>query len=73
MNGMPKRNAFLVYSDNDICCFSDPFASHFKELADKSGFMPDVVISENIDHTMKVPLVKSLLGHYSKDYLITMK
>lgn len=33
-NGTQNRQVVLIYNDEDPCCFMDPEASHFKEIAD---------------------------------------
>lgn len=59
--GNQTRSAYLVYNDEDSCCFKDPQASDFKTLVDNLDFYPTVHIDENNSHTMNVALMLQLL------------
>lgn len=61
--GNQTRQAFLVYNDNDSCCFMNPAAFDFKTRIDNLEFYPQVIIDENNSHSMNVPLVLRLLQH----------
>jgi hypothetical protein len=59
--GDQGRKAFLVYNDNDSCCFMDPAASDFQERVSGLGFYPQVILDESNQHTMNSSLVLRLL------------
>ncbi len=59
--GRQTRKSFLIYNDNDICCFMNPSASNFKSLVDRFDFYPRVIVDRRNGHTMNVALVRSLL------------
>ena len=62
--GKPTREAYLIYNDNDSCCFMNPAASDFKRQVEDLDFYPTILIDKNSLHTMKVSLVKRLLKHF---------
>ena len=53
----------VLYNSDDFCCFSNPSATHFKNLANKSGFMPTIHVEKSYKHNMNISLVISLLGN----------
>lgn len=59
--GNQTRQAFLIYNDNDACCFMDPAASDLKARLDNFEFYPQVIIKEEKFHRMDVPTVLRLL------------
>ena len=61
--GKQIRNSFLIYNDNDICCFMDPSASNFKSLVDRFDFYPRVIVDRRNGHSMNISLVESLLAN----------
>lgn len=56
----PTRNAFLVYNDNDNCCFSDPSATKLKSVLHELGGV-QVLVDRNDDHTINNKLAHGLL------------
>ena len=62
-DGKKSRKSFLIYNDNDMCCFMNPSASNFKSLVDKFDFYPRVIVDRRNGHTINVPLVRSLLDN----------
>jgi len=62
-DGNQTRQAYLVYNDNDSCCFMNPAAIDFKVRIDDLDFYPQVVIDESSSHSMRVPLVMRILQH----------
>ena len=56
-SGNPTREAWLVYNDNDPCCFANPAASDFKARVEHLSFYPHVVIDSSDSHSMNVSLV----------------
>jgi hypothetical protein len=61
--GANTRQAFLIYNDNDSCCFMNPAASDFKTRIDGFDFYPEVLIYESTSHSMNVSIVRDLLQH----------
>ena len=61
--GANTRQAFLIYNDNDSCCFMNPAASDFKTRIDGFDFYPEVLIDESTSHSMNVSIVRDLLQH----------
>ncbi len=60
-NGKINRHAFLVYNDEDDCCFYNPYPQHFKFELDKLNWKNlDVIIDESNKHTINVELMKKL-------------
>ncbi|HCK03627.1 MAG TPA: hypothetical protein DHV86_02525 [Methylophilaceae bacterium] len=60
-DGERTRESFLVYSDNDACCFMNPSASNFKHLVEGLDFYPRVIVNRSNKHAMDVALVQNLL------------
>ena len=61
--GANTRKAFLVYNDNDSCCFMNPAASDFQKRIVGLNFYPQVLIDESSSHSMNVSIVHDLLQH----------
>lgn len=61
--GKQTRQSFLVYNDNDPCCFSNPDASDFKSKIDKLKFYPQVIIDDSDKHSMNEVIILRLLQH----------
>ena len=61
-DGERTRKSYLVYNDNDDCCFMDPSASNFKHLVSGLSFYPQIVIDRSDKHSMNVKLVNNLLS-----------
>lgn len=60
--GEKSRTAYLVYNNNDPCCFRDPYASHFKTVLDSiNDPLPAVIVDDNDNHSMNVQLIQSIL------------
>lgn len=60
-NGKINRQVFLVYNDEDDCCFYNPYPQHFKSELDKLNWKNlDVIIDESNKHTINVELMKKL-------------
>ena len=59
--GRPNREAYLIYNDNDPCCFSNPAAADFKRKVKDLNFYPMVLIESSFLHEMDVSLVTQLL------------
>jgi hypothetical protein len=61
-HGESTRKLTLVFNDKDSCCYSDPYASHFKGIADSIlSLQANVIIDQSNSHSMNVPLVEALL------------
>ncbi len=59
--GEINRKAFLVYNDEDECCFYNPYAEHFKIILDELNWENlNVIIDKNKTHTMNVKLIKKI-------------
>ncbi len=60
-----SRKATLVYKDNDVCCWRNPWAAHFKHYSYRHSFLRyNVFIDEDESgaHEMNVELVLRLLN-----------
>jgi hypothetical protein len=58
-----NRKVYLVYNDNDVCCYMNPGASHFKRVMDSLGFANiGVVIDKNHEHSINPVLAHRLLA-----------
>ena len=56
------RNSYLIYNDNDPCCFSEPYISHFKNSLNKlSKKLPTVIVDKNSFHSINPELAISII------------
>ncbi len=60
--GVNNRSAFLVYNDNDSCCFMDPYVSHFQNTINSSNAFPSIIIDESTLHSINPTLVLDILN-----------
>lgn len=61
--GEQDREAFLVYNDNDSCCFMDPAASDFQTRLNGLEFYPQVIVDESNQHAINPSLMLRILQH----------
>jgi hypothetical protein len=56
-----SRSSYLIYNDNDSCCYGNPSAKHFKSIADQiyDGKV-NVIIDSSNDHSMNTKLIQSI-------------
>jgi hypothetical protein len=64
--GKPERNAFLIYNNDDSCCFMNPYASHFQSLIKDMDEFPQIIIDTNSRHTMRPEIISTILNTNSK-------
>ena len=56
-----KRNTYLIFNDNDACCFKDPYATIFKTLMEKyKDERIEVIVTESNKHAIDVKTILSL-------------
>ena len=59
--GEINRKAFLIYNDEDDCCFYNPYPEHFKNILDELNWNNlNVIIDKNNTHTMNIKLIKKI-------------
>ena len=61
-DGKKNRQAFLVYNNDDPCCFSDPYATALKKSIDGDKSFPVVIVDKSDEHIMNESLIFSILN-----------
>jgi hypothetical protein len=58
------RVLYLIYNSNDPCCFSSPFANHFKGILESFSLKGvKVIIVKKTEHQLDFSLINLLLGN----------
>ena len=60
--GKSSRKAYIVYNDEDPCCYSNPYALAFKTKLNDNPNFPKIIIDRSKKHSMNPDLIFSLLN-----------
>jgi len=60
--GKKSREVYLIYNDEDSCCYSNPHALALKTKINDNPNFPKIIIDKNKEHSMNSNLVISLLN-----------
>ena len=62
-NGESKRRTYLVYNDEDSCCFMNPSATYLKEIMSNFGSV-NVIIDQNDRHTINIKMASDIFSRH---------